>query len=259
MARVEFESFKLKGTVGGLTFIEDSRGSYARKKSEGPTNPSERQKNNSSEMGGASIAAKAFRVAFSKADLFWMDPYFSGRLTGAFRKIAGLGTGKFGKRSIDFKANGTAFLAGFDFVENRLLRHKIGGIGKEGELTKDRKSLIWNSPQLNRKKQMTTPEKATHFTFVSGAVAMDAYHFDEKKKQYASLAGYRPTAHFVESAPLSLEQKEIQAISLRLDFANPVSETAGVIHFVGVRFFWEINGEHEVLEKEHAMRILGVY
>lgn len=258
MARVKNEFLELSGSVGDLTFREDSRGTIVQRKSGKKRKQSDRQKANSVEMGGASKAGKVFRKAFSGKDSFWMDTYFSGRLSGAFRRIVGMGEGDFGSRALDFRRNGSEILAGFDFVENRLLRHFIGGIGESGRMDEERSGLEWVSPELNRRTQMTVPEGATHFVFVLGAVPMSGFVFDKGKKQYVSMSDFRTSAFFVRSGFLSLMGDQILSQHLSIDFGESLPEEVGIIHFVGALFYREINGEMELIENSHTMRMLGV-
>src|SRR5690606_19144945 len=133
MARIKNDLFKFSGTIGGLSFSQDEFGTIVKLKSNVSkkrvkNNPkSKRTRESNVEMGGASTAAKALRLAFLHTRKDLGDRYFSGRLNGLMRNVVGLGSGLPGERKLDIQQNGV-LLEKFEFINARPLVYSVGGI-----------------------------------------------------------------------------------------------------------------------------------
>lgn len=260
MARIKNDFLKLSGSMGGITFSQDDRGTIAKKQSEGPETLSEGTLNSNEEMGGASKAVKAFRLALNSKKRGYEDRYFMGRLSGKVRMIVGLGDGTPGQRKLDFRKNGD-LLEVFEFFEVRPLVYSVGGIKDKPRFSEDRTEVCWTSPTLIPKKQITAPEEATHIKFILGAGTVSNYKYDVKKKGYTPIEPkFKNLGDFVESKPFALKQNTIAPVDLRikLEAGGALPEEIAVITMVGVSFMKEVNGEILAMKDVGAMRILGV-
>lgn len=263
MARIKKDFFGITGSIDNFTFVRDSRGVILKRKATVSrkrilTHPnSEGTRQNMREMGGASKAAKDFRKSFSNHK-FWMDSYFSGRLSGAMRKVVGLGAGDRGVRSLDLRLNGDEILTDFEFQEALPLMYIVGGDFTKPAISDSRRELHWVSPSLNRQKEMSPPEVASHFKFVFGAVAVSNYQFNSARKRYLPLVDLNEPVSFAESALLPLKLKTIAPQSLNLILPYEVPDEAGLITVIGIEFWREINGRFIMLEEGRCMKILGV-
>ena len=260
MARIQNDIFKLSGSLGGITFSQDEKGTIARRKSDGPIKLSKGTRESNREYGVASRAAKALRRALKSKERGFEDQYFSGRLSGVMRKVVGLGKGVSGQRKLDLRKNG-GVLEGFEFVRMRPLMYSIGGIKEKPTFSKGRNEVYWNSPSLNRKEQITAPKEATHFKFILGAATVGNYEYNLERKEYRPLEPkFRNLGNFVASEPIALKQKTIGPVSLSLKLAEAISipEEVAVVTAVGIAFFRNVNGELLEMKDAGGMRILGV-
>ena len=267
MARIKNDLFKLTGTLGGLSFSQDEKGTIVKQKATVSknrimTNPrSKGTRDNMMELGGASMAAKVLRLAFLRNKKELGDRYFSGRLTGAMRLVVGLGEGLRGQRKLDIRKNG-GLLEGFEFINVRPLVSSIGGIKEKPTLNSARNEVYWTSPTLNRKEQITAPKDATHFRLMLGAATVSNYEYSTDGKEYLPLEPkFRSNGVFVESEPIALKQKTILPVSLSLKLTEDIAvpEEVAVVCAVGVSFLRNVNGEMFGIEKTGGMRILGVF
>lgn len=266
MARITNDIFKLRGSLGGFSFSQDEKGTIVKQKSDVDKNRiktdprSQGTREGNMELGGASRAAKALRIAFLQHSKEFGDRYFSGRLCGVMRKVVGLGEGVPGQRNLDIRKNG-CLLENFEFIKSRPLAYSIGGIREKPTLNAERNEVYWTSPSLNRKEQITAPEGATHFQFIMGAAGLCNYNYDPQKNGY--LPSLKPPSlarklHYSEI--ISLAQKNIAPVSLHLKLSETaLPEDMGVVPFVGIEFYRNVNGELMRMEKSLAMRILGVF
>lgn len=260
MARVK--NGLLIGSIDGITFTSDSRGQIAKKKS---TVSPERIKNHPNsegtregmrEMSAASMAAKNFRMALQHQK-HWMDRYFSGRLSGAMRRVTGLGEGERGKRKLDIRRNGDTILTEVEFREALPMFHVVGGDFGKAQLAPDRQQLTWTSPLLNRVKEMTPPPRGSHFKWIFGVVGVSSYTFDSKLGKYRPDVVWKESAVVTTSPLISLREKAIAPQKLSAEIENEVPEAVGLISFVGIEFWWEINRRLVMLEEGRCMKILG--
>ncbi len=265
MARIKNDFLQLTGSLGGMTFYKDARGSIVKEKSAVSrerimTHPrSQGTRENMKEMGGASTAARELRLAFTRGNKNTSDQYFSGRLSGVMRKVIGMGDGPRGKRNLNIRKNGAA-LEGFEFLETQPLVYSIGGIHEKPELNDTRNEVRWTSPTLNPKQQITAPEEATHFKFILAASGVCNYQYDAKTDEYLPLLNPPSLAgKFDYSEAISLKQKSIVPVFLSVKLSDhPVHEEMGVVTAVGIEFYRNVNGELMRMEKSLAMRVLGV-
>ncbi len=267
MARIKNDLFKLTGTLGGLSFSQDEHGTVVKQKSTVSkkrimTHPkSKGTRENMMEMGGASMAAKVLRLGFMGQRKGIYDRYFSGRLNGRMRLVVGAGEGLRGQRKLDIRKNGN-LLEGFEFVQARPLLYSVGGITEKPTINAERNRVDWSSPALDRKKQITAHEDATHFKFILGAAMVSNYEFNTAQNKYFPLeAKFQNLATFLESEAIALTQKIIAPVSLTLKLSDTiiVPETVGVVSVVGVAFFRNVNGELLGIDNSGGMRILGVF
>lgn len=260
MARIKNDLFKLSGSLGGLTFYQDEKGTIVKTKPDGHYELSLRTIKGNAEMGCASRATRAFRRALDSKNRGVEDQYFSGRLSGQFRRVIGLGEGAEGERKLDFRKNG-GLLEKLEFIGSRPLVYSVGGIKEKPTLNAGRNEVYWTSPTLDPKKQITAPEKATHFKFILGAGTVSNYGYSAAKDKYVPLERkFRNVGDFVESEPIALKQKTIKPVEmyLQLTKVNVVPEEVAVLTFVGVSFLQNVNGELLEIEDSLAMRVLGV-
>ncbi len=177
MARIKNDIFKLSGSLGGLSFSQDEHGTIVKMKNEGnKTRQSQRTRESSMEMGGASQAAKVLRTGFLRYGKEFGDRYFCGRLNGLMRKVVALGDGKPGQRKLDLRKNG-ALLETFEFINARPLVYSVGGIKEKPILNAERNEVAWTSPILNPKEQITAPAEATHIKFMLLSATVSNYEY----------------------------------------------------------------------------------
>ncbi|MBT0607561.1 hypothetical protein [Aequorivita echinoideorum] len=266
MARLKNDLLKLTGSLGGLTFSQDEKGTIVRltpkvdEKKIKNSPKSQGTRDNMMEMGGASTAAKVLRLAFMTARKDLCDRYFSGRLSGAMRKVVAAGAGNRGKRELNLRQNGN-LLEGFEFINARPLVYSVGGINEKPTLNADRNALRWTSPLLDRKKQITAAADSTHFCFLLGAATVPNYAYSETQKCYEPLEKpLRTPAVFTSSQPIALTQKTIAPLTLNLSLGidGALPENIAVVMVVGVRFYKNVNGELLELPDTGGMRVLGV-
>ncbi|HLW32682.1 MAG TPA: hypothetical protein VKX40_10505 [Aequorivita sp.] len=268
MARIENDRLKLRGMLGDMIFSagEKEDETYVRRK---PGKNKERFRNHpdsqgsrnmTKEMSGASTAAKALRLALELKGRQLGDRFFSGRLNGKLRLAIGLGAGDPGKRILDIRKNG-APMEGFEFIRMRPLVYSIGGIEEKPTLSLGRNEVYWSSPILNRKEQITSPDGATHFKFILGAVGLCNYQYNPQRDEYLpTLNPPTLTGKFEYSEVISLSQKSIAPVSLGVKLADTaLLEEMGVVTAVGVEFYRNVNGEMLKMENSLAMRVLGVF
>ena len=267
MARIKNDLFKFSGTIGGLSFSQDEFGTIVKQKAKVSkkrikNNPrSKRTRESNVEMGGASTAAKVLRVALLQNRKSIGDRYFSGRLNGLMRKVVGLGSGAAGERRLDIRKNG-ALLEEFEFINARPLVYSLGGINEKPTLNAERNAVVWTSPILNRKEQITPPKDATHFKFILGAAAVSNYEYHPKKEKYEPMEPkFRMPGVFADSEPIALNQKTIAPVTLPLKLTEEIAipEAVAVVTVIGVAFFRNVNGELLEVKDAGGMRVLGVF
>lgn len=266
MARIKNDLFQLKGSLGGLSFSQDENGTIVRQKATVSkkrimTHPnSEGTRENMREMGGASMAAKELRLAFLHKQPKLGDRYFSGRLSGAMRKVVAGGEGKRGQRTLDLRKNASA-LEGFEFIKARPLIYSVGGIKEKPHFNLGRTQVSWTSPLLNRQTQITAPVGATHIAFVLGAATLPAYLYNFEEKKYIPVEKPCGTpAVYAYSTPIALDLQFIEPVTLelRLTETTALSENIAVVTVVGVKFFKNVNEELLELSNTGGMKVLGV-
>ena len=260
MARINNDIFKLSGSLGGMTFSQDELGTIARKKPEGPYKLTKGTRDGNMEMGGASRAVKALRWTLNSKKRGFEDQYFSGRLSGIMRRVVALGEGVPGQRKLDIRKNG-GVLENFEFRRARPLVYSVGGIKEKPTLNSERTEIYWSTPTLNRKEQITAPEKATHFKFILGAGTVSNYEYSPAKNKYLPLEPkFRNVCRFIDSEPIALNQKTIVPVTLsaKLTEGIAVPEAVAVVSVVGIVFFRNVNGELLEVKDSLAMRVLGV-
>jgi hypothetical protein len=266
MARIKNDLFKFSGTIGELSFSQDEFGTIVKQKAKVSKN---RIKNNprsrgtresNMEMGGASKAAKMLRLAFLQNRKDIGDRYFSGRLSGLMRRVVTLGEGLSGERKLDIRKNGS-LLEEFEFVNARPLLYSVGGIKEKPTYNKGRNEVVWTSPALNRKEQITAPKEATHFKFIFGAATVSNYEYHADKNEYVPMEpNFRPASVFANSEPIALAQKTIAPVTLPLKITEGIAipEAVAVVTVVGVGFCRNVNGELLELKDAGGMRVLWV-
>ena len=266
MARLTNDLLKLSGTLGGLSFSQDEHGTIVKQKASvskkriKTSASSKRTRESNMEMGGASMAAKNLRLAFMVKQRGIGDRYFSGRLNGVMRKVVGLGSGLSGQRKLDIRKNGR-LLEAFEFIKARPLVYSVGGIKKKPTFNAARNEVLWTSPALNRKEQITAPKEATHFKFILGAATVSNYEYSPKQNKYLPLeTKFRNLCAFMNSEPIALNQKIITPLTLHLKLAETitVSDEVAVVCVVGVSFFRNVNWELLEVKDAGGLRILGV-
>lgn len=258
--------FKLTGSMGGLSFSQDEFGTIVKKKATVSkkrikNNPrSKRTRESNMEMGGASQAAKLLRMGFLKHGKELGDRYFSGRLNGLMRKVVALGSGKPGERKLDLRKNG-ALLETFEFINARPLVYSVGGIKEQPTLNVGRNEVVWTSPTLSRKEQVTAPKEATHLCFKMVAATVGNYEYNTIKNTYLPLAPkFKNCSALTESEPIALNQKTLAPVTLQLKLteAEALPEEVAVVSAVGVSFYKNVNGELLKVEDAGGMRVLGI-
>ena len=266
MARIKNDFLKFSGSMGGMTFYQDEKGTVVKQKSEVSKKRikehprSQRTRESNMEMGAASMATKAMRQALNSKKRGFEDQYFSGRLSGQLRRVVGLGEGFPGQRKLDIRKNGS-LLEKFEFIRMRPLVYSLGGIKEKPTLNAERNEIYWTSPTLKRKEQITAPDGATHFKFILGAGTVSNYGYSAAKNMYVPLeTKFRNVGGFVESEPIGLNQKIIAPIELQIKLTEEIAlpEELAALTMVGVSFLRNVNGEMLEMEDSLAMRVLGV-
>lgn len=266
MARLKNDLLKLIGSMGGLTFSQDEKGTIVKMKSSVSkerikTHPrSAGTRNGYTEMGGASRAAKELRLGFLRHGKALGDRYFSGRLNGLMRKVVGLGAGKPGARQLDLRKNG-ALLEAFEFIKARPLLYSVGGLTEKPKLDAGRTRVTWRSSPLDRQEQVTAPEGATHIQFLLLIATARHYNHDAAAAGYVPVAShFTPCSALASSEPIALNTAVLESVMLQcqLPTTAPLPETVAVVSAVGVSFFKKVHGELLAMEGTGGMRIFGV-
>lgn len=259
MARLENESLKIRGSIGGLSFTQDERGTVVKEKPAKKkwSELTEGTQKSAMEMKGASKMGLAFRRAFNIENKVWMDHYFSGRLNGKFRILAMEDKERPAPRHLDLRRNGHAF-EGFECIDERPLWMSVGGLKIKPVWNPERTHAVLTLPELNVKKQITAPDTCNHISFAFAVVPVPNYAYNTHLNDYVPLANIQERCKIKHSPILSLKPKTIGSQKLELRWEKSFSEEVALVAMLGVRFYVGMNGELWQKKGTEAMRVLGV-
>lgn len=257
---------KLEGTLDGLTFYQKDGQSFVKTKSGVSRNrilkdrAFKRTRENMREFGGAARASKAFRDGYANIIKLMGDTYLSGRLTAVMRRIADLGTGIRGRRSIDIASN-TELLNNFEFNKTRPLGAVFYPKYTAPSFDANRDIATWTVPDFETDSFVSPPEGATHFKLVLAAGLVSNYEF------VVALDGYEPvepaenslgTTVYSDAIPLqgAVGSDTTLVADLGLGTALPVAVVATAA--IGIVFYQEINSELYELSSGNTMRVATI-
>ena len=173
----QLSAFKLKGTIGGITFYKTQDGFMAREKGSIDakriaTDPSfQRTRENGSEFGAAGKAAKLLRNALSDHLQNVADRHLSSRLNSQMMKVVHAdATNARGKRNVI--NDGIALLKGFEFNNDSPLAASLK-TPYATSMNRPSGKLTVDIPAFIPENQLAAPQGATHFRIISVGAELD--------------------------------------------------------------------------------------
>ena len=256
---------KLEGTMGGIAFYL-SDGEYLARTANGPskekidTDPAfRRTRENNTEFGGSSRAAKAFRLALGGVLQTMAGSRLVSRLTAIFKRINLKGTGRRGQRPIDLSTN-RELLANFNFNRN-ISFSSVFNAPYTVTAGVDRNEANLSVDAFNPGDFINAPSGATHFRLVNVLGVVSDYSFDTDSATYEPDApsenGLNATVY---SATLPLDATTT-AISLDavLSGAPTIPTDATAVQCIGIEFFQEVDGDFYLFAQDNAMQVASLF
>lgn len=255
--------FKIKGSLGALSYYQ-LKGQYVvRRKRELPENYFEQAPSfavvraNSSEFSGASRVSKSIRALFVPYSKNMADPYITGRLTALCRKIIGEGEGTLGERIFNIVLH-SELLKGFAFEPGRDVLHVLN-VRTTFACNAARNVVDMHIAAFAPKNCVKTPNGATHFQLICaiGGLSNFAYAGDGYAPVNAEQNGLKAV---VESAvmPLGVALPST-TLTAALAGAPVLASDVALMVSVGIVFYEEVNGQFCVLEAGRAMNVVEVF
>ena len=257
---------KLKGSLGGLTFYENSGESLIRTtggvdKSRIERDPAfKRTRENMSEFGGSAKVGKALRQGFADIIKTMSDNRVVGRITGLMKRINTVGPGVRGQRAFEI-LNNRIVLEGFEFNRLDPLDAIFYAPNSSPTLDANRSIATWVVPDFNTANYINPPEGATHFKLVLVTTVLSDYVYSTLLRSYEPVDEAENETNgiaFSTEIPLQGMVGADTTLTVDLGFAAPLPATVGVISAIGIIFYQEINAAFYELASNNAMRIDSV-
>lgn len=258
--------FRIKGSLGGVTFYEREGQDLARLES-GVTkerimkDPAfKRTRENMSEFGGSASVGKALRLGFSSYTRQMGNNKLIGRVTGIMKSINARGPGNRGERAFEI-LNNADLLEGFEFNNTDPFSNVFQAPYSLTEHP-DRIEWVVTIPDFKTDNLILAPEPATHFRIVSGIAVLSDYTYSAGTGKYAPVEPALNSENAQASSPeiaLGASVGGVTVLVNTLAVAGPLPATVGVICVLGIEFFQEINGQRYLLASGNAMRVIKVF
>jgi len=258
---------KLKGTIDELNFYtrKGSKEIIVRRKT-GPTPEQvkkdkafERTRENAKEFGGASRAGKALRHSLFPYSNQIGNSSITGMLTKLFQRMAQMGEGLRGKRSINPKLN-KDLLIGFDFNKDQ----SLGSIFKSAvhvHVDETRSNINLNIPALIPSKDIKAPSGATHAALIHLVTLQPAFEFNTHLDEYQRMDGQNQSEQLStlsEKIVLRSSKKISISLSIVLPETTMIHPDSAVLSVLAIRFYQKVGDNMYLLEEGKAMRIVAV-
>ncbi|RRA90403.1 hypothetical protein EG242_13615 [Paenimyroides viscosum] len=223
--------FKIKGTLGGVTFYKTKDGHLVRekggidKKRMAKDPAFKRTRENGSEFGRAGTYGKYLRSAFRPMLNNTSDKRVVSRLVKQLMALIKTDTvNARGERTP--VAGDFEMLRGFDFNSNGLLGNTLY-VPYNATIDRASGAVSLELPELVPEQMISAPAGTTHFKIVTGASEVDFQAGN-------SLTVYTGTAEIPwDNTPMA---------ALALDLALTPASTLPLVLLLGVEFYQEING-----------------
>jgi hypothetical protein len=196
------------------------------------------------EFGGASKAAKAFRMCFAALGKTLRDPTLNGRVTSMMYKIGMLGGGERGKRAFEFGLH-KDMLKGFEFNRNRSLASLFWAGYNPIVFNTNRDKVTWNVPVFNTDRMIAAPSGSTHFRLFLAAGILSRYVYNCDSGEYEpSQAALNHLNGLMMSPPMALGGNTPTPVTLGIDLGigSALSSDVVVPAAIGILFYQEIDG-----------------
>lgn len=256
---------KYAGTIGDIRHfkIKGLTGYYAGLKG-GPTasqikNAPEfaRTRENMNEFGGSAKIAKSLRSGLAKALFGIADPYVTGRLTAAMKRInLEDNTGTRGFRSI-LVSNHKDYLKGFEFNKNVPLK-TIFSVPMEYSKNLDGDYELVIQP-FSAQSEVLSPTGATHFRIIWAVAVLSDFEYNSNTKSYeptvpelneANVISYSDYLPVIGEVPQTRIPAYIDSIGL--------SAPSNLIVCVGIEFYQKVNTNYARLKANSGLYIFDV-
>jgi hypothetical protein len=213
------------------------------------------------EFGGASRAAKSFKMCFVGVTDSVRKPDFNGRVTGLFYKICQQGIGERGKRTIAFGLH-KEMIKGFEFSRTQTLGSVFFADYDPIVFNTNRDRLTWNVPGFNTDNRIHAPEGSTHFRLLLAAGILSDHNYNPVSGKYEpSRKEFNCIKGSIMSEPMALGGSLTAPISLSIDLGigSALPTDVVVATAIGIHFFQEIDGVLYEMKGCHAMRIEAAF
>lgn len=255
---------KVKGTLGELTFYENSGENIIKTKSslsssKIKTDPAfKRTRENNQEFGGAAKAGKSFRMGFVSLVKQMADKNLSARVTALMRKVLVRGTGVRGQRTFSVN-NSVDILTGMEFSTTQLFNSLMFAPGSIS-VDANRSVFTWNVPAFNPDDYLKPPAGATHFRLALLAAVLSDFQYSTTEKSYIPVnpeENETNAVSFGDFQELGEETTDTDIVA-DLGLTTALSNTSSVNIATAISFYQEINGDMYELTGGNAMKIAQV-
>ncbi len=220
----------------------------------------ERSRECMKEFGGASKAAKAFRMCFAGMNKSMRDADFHGRVTRMMLQIGQLGGGERGKRSFEFDLH-KDLLKGFEFNRNRPLASLFRAGFDPIVFHSNRDMLTWDIPVFNTGTCIHAPAGSTHFRLFLAAGILSRYIYNYDSGEYKpSQASLNHVSGLDMSEPIAIGGYISSPVTLSIDLGigSALPAEAVVPAAIGILFYQEVDGVFYELKGCWGMRTEAV-
>jgi len=258
---------KITGTINELNF-------YTRKGSKeiivrGKTGPSseqvkkdkafERTRENAKEFGGGSRAGKVLRDSLFPYSKEIGNSFITGDLTKLFQRMAQLGEGLRGKRSIkpNFHKD---LLIGFDFNKDQSMESILKS-AVNVHVDKARQNISLTISALIPSKNVKAPSGATHVEFIHLVTLQPAFEYNTDLNEYQRMDGQSQSSQFsILSEKIAVRSSKKIQVSLPISIAETttIHSDSVIVSALAIRFYQQVGDTMYLLEEGKAMRVVAV-
>jgi len=211
-----------------------------------------RTRENMSEFGGSSHAARTYRIGVSPLKAFQMS-YLSGFLNSKVIQICQLGAGARGERAILFTVNQP--IMEFTDLNQAQTFNSISGVIYTMSSNVARNQATLSLPSFIPSNLLNAPVGATHYQFILNATAVSDYAF-------TAGIGYQPTnavangANFTAmGAIIALNVTSASASIVAPIGGAPAMTNATMFTTIGIQFYQQVNAVFYLLAENNAAQI----
>jgi hypothetical protein len=263
----QFGPLSIRGKFGGLQFGRNSDGSWGVKRAARYSKRAyktsaryARTRDNAAEFTGGARAAKSLRLAMGDRMREFSDSQLQSRLQQLMVQAIQRGPGMGGQRTLEVVPNLDLFrrvdLDPRERLQNRFLgRYTL-------TVNADRNTVTMDVPAFNTDLCLRAPSGTTHFRLLLVAGVLSDFHYTGSKAKYEPVNPMlNGESALVESPILDAVGVVNPTMQLVTSLAgNPVlPTTAGLMVSLGIEFFKEVNGVHNLLASGNAMQVVDAY